>query len=200
MGGDAAARAALSASPITVDRRAAREAARRRRARRDTAIATVSTVVVLGALVTAIAHQQGLAERPGDVLLVELAEGLVPGRPAGLLARREALLLVEVVVLVARPGHRAGAHARARRRSRPLRLLGDALRRRPARRADDPRRLPRSASACPALELVGRAVRPGRARRRRARAVLLAPTWPRSTARGSSRCTRASARRRSRSG
>jgi polar amino acid transport system permease protein len=42
-----------------VDRRAAREAARRRRARRDTTIATVSTIVVVGLLVTAIVTSKG---------------------------------------------------------------------------------------------------------------------------------------------
>jgi polar amino acid transport system permease protein len=42
-----------------VDRRAAREAARRRRARRDTAVATLSTVVVLGVLVAAIVSSKG---------------------------------------------------------------------------------------------------------------------------------------------
>ena len=47
------------APPATVDRRAAREAARRRRARRDTTIATVSTIVVVGALVTAIVTSKG---------------------------------------------------------------------------------------------------------------------------------------------
>ena len=52
----------------------------------------------------------------------------------------------------------------------------------------------------PALELSGRADRPGRARRASRWRSPTRPTWPRSTARASSRCTRASARRRWRSG
>jgi polar amino acid transport system permease protein len=52
-------RAPLSAPATTVDRRAAREAARRRRARRDTTIATVSTIIVVGALATAIVTSKG---------------------------------------------------------------------------------------------------------------------------------------------
>ena len=44
---------------MTVDRRAARVAARRRRARRDSAVATVSTVVALGALAAVLLTSKG---------------------------------------------------------------------------------------------------------------------------------------------
>jgi polar amino acid transport system permease protein len=48
----------LSATVVS-DRRAVREAARRRRARRDSLVATVSTIVVLGALAAAIVTSKG---------------------------------------------------------------------------------------------------------------------------------------------
>ena len=81
------------------------------------------------------------------------------------------------------------AGRRARRRS-PAAAARRGLHRRPARHPDDPRRLPDRVRR-PGAGAVRRADRPGRARRHRARALPTPPMWPRSTARGSSPCTRA---------
>ena len=54
------ARAAIAAAlPQPSERRLAREAARRARTRRQTAIATASTLAVLGLLVTAVVTSEG---------------------------------------------------------------------------------------------------------------------------------------------
>ena len=108
---------------VPADRRAAREAARRQRARRGAAISIASTVIVLGGAHAADHAEQGLAQREGDVLLLGRVQDVVPGHPARVLARREALRRrrdrrARVLGLVV-----AMCRTTARRRCFPLRML-----------------------------------------------------------------------------
>ncbi|HEY0363946.1 MAG TPA: amino acid ABC transporter permease [Solirubrobacteraceae bacterium] len=116
-------RAALSATPITVDRRAARETARRRRARRDTTIATVSTAVVVGALVTAIVTSKGWPTVKATFFSWSSLKDSFPDILRGFWLDVKIFCVVEVIVLVV---GLAIALARASRAPAlaPLRLLG----------------------------------------------------------------------------
>ena len=167
-----------------------RERARRERSRRSIVISTVSTVVVLGALDRAARHQPGLAQRPHDVLLVV---GVSAIRSAtccdGFWLDVRMFLVVEVVVLVLglvialiRTSQAPGAISIAAAR--------DGVGRRAARRADDPRRVPRRLRG-PGARDQGPADRRGRARRGGARDVVLRLCGRGLPRRASSRSTRA---------
>jgi polar amino acid transport system permease protein len=109
-------RAALS-------RQAAREAARRRRARRDTAIATASTVVVLGALCSAIVTSKGWPTVRSTFFSWSSLKTSFPDVLKGFWLDVRLFVIVEVVVLAL-----GLAIALARTSSAPalapLRLLG----------------------------------------------------------------------------
>jgi polar amino acid transport system permease protein len=116
-------RAALSASPITVDRRAARETAQRRRARRDRTIATVSTIVVVGALATAIVTSKGWPNVRATFFSWSSLKDAFPDILRGFWLDVRIFLTVEAIVLV------LGLVIALARSSRvpalaPLRLLG----------------------------------------------------------------------------
>ena len=179
----------MSASPAHHPRgpRRARRRARgaRSRSRR------VSTVVVIGGLADARADQPGLADVRSDVLLVATSFQRVvrPACCSGFWLDVRLFLVVEVVVLVARAADRAGAH-RSGAGAVPAAPAGDRLRRRAARRADDPRRLPdrlrRAGAGAHGLPTERR-----RARRASRWRCATRRTCPRSTAPASSRSTRA---------
>jgi polar amino acid transport system permease protein len=98
----AGARASLSAPAATgVDRRAAREAARRHRARRDTLVAGVSTVVVLGALAAAILTSKGWPNVRETFFSWEAFRTSFPDVLEGFWLTIRMFLGVEAVVLVA---------------------------------------------------------------------------------------------------
>ena len=136
------ARAAIDAAlPQPSERRLAREAARRARTRRQTAIAAASTVLVLGLIVTAIVTSEGWASVRETFFSPEDFADAFPAVLDGFWLDVKLFLIVEVAVLI------LGLLVALARISRnpalfPVRLLGGHLRRRPARRADDPRRLP----------------------------------------------------------
>jgi polar amino acid transport system permease protein len=83
-----------------VDRRAAREAARRQRARRDTTIAVVSTVVVLGALAAAILSSKGWPTVRETFFSWEAFRTSFPDVLKGFWLDVKLFVIVEVVVLV----------------------------------------------------------------------------------------------------
>jgi polar amino acid transport system permease protein len=116
-------RAALSTSAITVDRRAAREAARRKRARRDTTIATLSTVVVIGALAAAIVTSKGWHTVRETFFSWSSFRASFPDVLQGFWLDVRIFILVELVVLLLglaiALARTSGAPALA-----PLRLLG----------------------------------------------------------------------------
>ena len=191
------------AAPVSADRgdrrAAARRRPRRRRARRGQAIAAVSTVVVLGGLAALILTSPGWPDGPRDVLQLGRLQGLVPGRPRRLLARRQAVhgrrgrrcwssaSLVALVRTSRRPGAVPAAAAR------------DRLHRRLPRHPDDPARLPDRLRR-PGARQPRAGCRPTRSCSAGSRwRSPTAPTSPRSTAPGSTRSTAASATRRSRS-
>jgi polar amino acid transport system permease protein len=116
-------RAALSASPITVDRRAARAAARRRRARRDTLVATVSTVVVVGALVTAIVTSKGWPNVRATFFSWSSLKDSFPDLLRGFWLDVRIFVIVEAIVLVLGLVIAVARNSRAPALA-PLRLLG----------------------------------------------------------------------------
>ena len=116
-------RAALSTSPITVDRRAAREAARSRRARRDTLIATVSTVVVVGALVTAIVTSKGWPNVRATFFSWSSLKDSFPDLLKGFWLDVRIFVIVEAIVLVLGLVIAVARNSRAPALA-PLRLLG----------------------------------------------------------------------------
>jgi polar amino acid transport system permease protein len=116
-------RAPLSAAALPIDRRAAREAARRRRARRDTAIATVSTIVVIGALVAAIVTSQGWPTVKETFFSWESLKASFPDVLKGFWLDVRLFVIVELVVLVAGMAIALARTSRAPALA-PLRLLG----------------------------------------------------------------------------
>ena len=126
-------------------RRAAREAARRARARRSTTIsAIVRPCVVLGGLHPAARHQPRAGPTSARASFVERVQALVPERPArasGSTCRCSSL--VEAIVLVFGSRDRALPHLAARRGCSRCALVLDGLHRRLPRHPDDPARLPR---------------------------------------------------------
>jgi len=116
-------RAQLSAAPITVDRRAAREAARRRRARRDTAVATVSTIVVIGVLVTAIVTSKGWPTVRATFFSWSSLKDAFPDILRGFWLDVRIFCIVEAVVLVLGLAIALARSSRAPALA-PLRLLG----------------------------------------------------------------------------
>ena len=181
------------------DRRIAREAVRRPRARRGTLIAALSSVVVLGGLALFIVTQPGLAGRPGDLLLVgRLRASRSRTCCAGFWLDVKLFVVVEIVVLV------LGLVVAILRTTRapalfPLRLLATVF-------TDVMRGVPvilvvyLIGFGIPALG-VDRRSSPTRSSSAGSRSPSATrPTSPRSTAPASTRCTPASAPRRSRSG
>jgi polar amino acid transport system permease protein len=83
-----------------LSRRAAREAARRRRARRDTLIATVSTAVVLGALAAAILTSKGWPEVKATFFSWDSLKASFPDVLRGFWLDVRLFCVVEIVVLV----------------------------------------------------------------------------------------------------
>jgi polar amino acid transport system permease protein len=116
-------RAPLSAAALPIDRRAAREAARRRRARRDTAIATVSTIVVIGALVAAIVTSQGWPTVKETFFSWESLKASFPDVLKGFWLDVRLFVIVELVVLVVGLAIALARTSRAPALA-PLRLLG----------------------------------------------------------------------------
>ena len=189
-------RAELSAAAATVGRRAAREAARRRRARRDRTVATVSTLVVLGALAAAILTSKGwptvretfFSWESFRTSFPDVLRGfwldVAPVRGRGDRGAR------------ARPARRAVPDVDARPRSRrcgcSARVYVDVLRGVPTILV-----VYLIGFGVPALELVRRADATRSCSAASPSRSPTAPTSPRSTARGSTRSTRASAPRRS---
>jgi polar amino acid transport system permease protein len=84
-----------------LSRQAAREAARKRRARRDRVIATVSTVVVLGALVTAIVTSKGWPTVKETFFSWESFKASFPDVLRGFWLDVRLFVVVEIVVLAA---------------------------------------------------------------------------------------------------
>jgi polar amino acid transport system permease protein len=82
-----------------LSRQAAREAARRRRARRDRAIATASTIVVLGALVTAIVTSKGWPTVKETFFSWESLKASFPDVLKGFWLDVRLFVVVEIVVL-----------------------------------------------------------------------------------------------------
>jgi polar amino acid transport system permease protein len=82
-----------------LSRQAAREAARRRRARRDKSIATVSTIVVLGALITAIVTSKGWPAVRATFFSWESFKASFPDVLKGFWLDIRLFVVVEVVVL-----------------------------------------------------------------------------------------------------
>lgn len=82
------------------DRRAARDAARRRRARRDRTIATVSTVVVLGAVAAAIVTSKGWPTVKETFFNWDVFVESFPGVLEGFWLDVKMFVIVEAVVLV----------------------------------------------------------------------------------------------------
>lgn len=82
------------------DRRAARDAARRSRARRDRTVATVSTVVVLGLLVGAIVTSKGWPDVKETFFNWEVFKDSFPGVAKGFWLDIKMFVAVEVIVLI----------------------------------------------------------------------------------------------------
>jgi polar amino acid transport system permease protein len=82
-----------------LDRRAAREAARRKRARRDTSIAVVSTIVVVGALAAAILNAKGWPVVRETFFSWEAFRTSFPDVLKGFWLDVKLFVIVEVVVL-----------------------------------------------------------------------------------------------------
>ncbi len=83
-----------------MDRRAAREAARRRRARRDRTVATVSTVVVIGGLLTAILTAKGWPAVRETFFSWEAFRDSFPDVLGGFWLDVKLFVIVELAVLV----------------------------------------------------------------------------------------------------
>ena len=81
-------------------RQAAREAARRKRARRDRLIATVSTIVVLGALVTAIVTSKGWPTVRATFFSWESLQASFPEILQGFWLDIRLFVAVEIIVLI----------------------------------------------------------------------------------------------------
>jgi polar amino acid transport system permease protein len=110
-------------APLTGDRRAAREAARRRRARRDTMIATASTVAALSLLAGAIMTSKGWPTVRATFFSWESLRMSFPAVLRGFWLDVRLFVIVEVVVLALglaiALGRTSAAPALA-----PVRLLG----------------------------------------------------------------------------
>jgi polar amino acid transport system permease protein len=104
-------------------RQAAREAARRKRARRDRLIATVSTVVVLGLLVTAIVTSKGWPTVRETFFSWESLKSSFPEVAKGFWLDIRLFVAVEIVVLILGLGI-ALARTSIAPALAPLRLLG----------------------------------------------------------------------------
>lgn len=82
------------------DRRAARDAARRKRARRDRTVATVSTVVVLGLLVGAIVTSKGWPDVKETFFNWEVFKDSFPDVLKGFWLDIKMFVAVEIIVLI----------------------------------------------------------------------------------------------------
>jgi polar amino acid transport system permease protein len=117
------AEAALSATAPTTGRRAARDAARRHRARRDRTIATVSTIVVVGALAIAIVTSKGWPTVRETFFSWDSLRASFPEILQGFWLDIRLFVIVEVVVLVLGLAIALARTSRAPALA-PLRLLG----------------------------------------------------------------------------
>ncbi len=184
----------------TTPRRAGSSAPRpgRRRSRRQTAIAAVSTVLVIGLLITAIVTSKGWESVQEAFFDWDDFKASFPEVAKGFWLDIKMFVVIEIAVLI------VGLVVALARISRPPRAVPAAaprgrLHQRLPRRPDDPRRLPDRVRR-PRARALRPAHGPDRAGRHRARARLQRLRGRGLPRRASSPCTRASARPRSPAG